>query len=265
MHPHGSILLAYLRQQPCHGWTGGVEGVRQHLASCRLCCRRCEEYMDINLLLERWAYTRSCHPDALFVERLMQKARDDKIPLVGRLVRCIAPTSWRFVSLPVALALVFLYTVVIIVLARGLPGGNNRAHAPQIQQATVPAYTTGALTPQPTAVIKPTASPTSSGGRVSPVISVCTTSGDLVASRLRICGAHFTPGSLVVLIIVSAGRAPRTLPPVVADSQGMMQDVLIIHSCNSLPLAIMAQNMTSQSETSQLLKNITFSNCSQDE
>jgi hypothetical protein len=267
IHPDDSILLAYARQQPCIEWPGDIQ---EHVAHCQQCHARCSEYRETGELLEAWAQTQQAYSDHHIsglterVLRALDEANEPERSLTGHLKRQLRPTSWRFVSLPLALTLVICCTMVIIALAYSRTSSAVRdTNSLRPAQTAAVTYTTSQITPQPTQPLDAAPATTSPGdsGKASPSITICTTEQDEDQHRLRICGFNFTPRTRAALVISTAGGQTRTLPSVPVDAQGRMQATLPVPTCKAIPQTIFAQDTTRPTEVSPVLQNISFGNC----
>lgn len=267
IHPDDSMLLAYARQQPCNDWPGDIQ---EHVALCQQCHARCSEYQQTGELLKAWAQTQQAYSDhhtAGLTERVLRALDEANEPagsLTGHLKRQLRPTSWRFVSLPLAAVLVICCTVVIIALAYSHTSGAVRdTSSLRPAQTAAVTYTTSQITPQPTQPLDAAPATTSPGdsGKASPSITICTTEQDENQHRLRICGFNFTPRTRAALVVSIAGGQSRTLPSVPVDAQGHMQATLPVPNCRAIPQTIFAQDTTRPAEVSPALQNISFGNC----
>lgn len=247
-HPDEGVLLALTRHQLR---AGSSEGVQQHVAACLPCQMRCAEYMRVSAVLERWATT-SPHASPSLANSLLEKIDASERSFVERLRRHLAPTSWRVVSLPIALLLVLLGTAAVIALASGgLRAGGYGHWLPQPDQ-------TGAITYTMQTITQP---PTSAAARRQPSIRVCAPPQETGLSHLRICGYDFTPGSQVTLTITFRLGGSKTLPAVSVNGDGMVEEDLSFYDCKNVPLTIVARNTVNEAESSQVLQNIQFSGC----
>ena len=83
---------------------------------------------------------------------------------------------------------------------------------------------------------------------------LCTTNADKAQSRMRVCGANFTPGDKVQLVVHLPSGGTRTLHPGLVDSQGRFQDAWVVTNCKDVPIAIDAQDEMNSAEASLELR-----------
>lgn len=265
-HPDEGMLLAFTRQQP-DGWPGGVE---QHITQCLTCHARYCEYQRINILLLDATPIEHAYPS--ITDSVMQKLHEleyssSYLTRVSKVVRkeyrgAIRP-GWQLLGSSLAAVVVILCTLVVFALATAymhIPAGisgrftefkpaaaagkhkrpsrsTHAAVAPAIQNVTADGISVGV-----------------------PTIAVCSWPTDVKQNHLRICGYNFKPGNRVALIIKMQGSRPKALKPVLVQSDGTIQDWFLIHSCDTLPSAIVAQYENSSTGLATLA-NIQFAGC----
>jgi uncharacterized membrane protein YgcG len=255
-HPDESVLLAYIRRQPCDGWSGDLQ---QHIRDCSICSSRCVEYDQIGTLLETWARSRYFQTYPPLTERVMQRLNAPAPSLPLRLPDYAKVPTTRLVSVSVALALVMLFSIVFFAMAykygplySGTKGSHNKQSTATIVMPSIKKM--------PTAT--PVNSDTGPGSKNSgPTITVCSTSRDVRRSVLRICGTNFMPGDYVSLVVSIPGRPPWERQPVHVNQSGNMQDAFSVNDCRSVPSSIVAVDISNTSEVSQVLTGIQGGNC----
>ena len=87
------------------------------------------------------------------------------------------------------------------------------------------------------------------------------TQADQNQMRIRFCGANFTPGDKVELIIQTGTNPPRARHQVTVDAQGDFQDFWYINACKDVPNSVYAQDMAHPDIVSQVLQNIQLDKC----
>ncbi|TMC18082.1 MAG: hypothetical protein E6J33_06920, partial [Chloroflexi bacterium] len=157
--------------------------------------------------------------------------------------------SFRPVLAPTAALLLLLLFAVTVLASRAdwsylghyiLPQGQNSTVLPSI--ATVSSHTS---TERPSGTVSATGTATK-----TPTIRLCTTNADKAQSRMRFCGASFTPGDKVLLVVHFASGGARTLHQVLVDAQGHFQDSWVVANCKDVPMAIDVQDETNSTEVS---------------
>lgn len=246
MHPDESLLLAYIRHQPCEY---GEEPIQQHIQSCSLCQARCAEYEQIGKALENWSHTYPYRAYPSLTEQVMQRAQGQSVHMRSR-----GRFSWRVLSLPVALALLILS--VVIALAH-LSSSTAINPTPTIGQSTPIQYQT-VLPPRVTVGTTPTAPagivPTPTG----PTLVQCSNSDDNAHARIRVCGSNFTPRSQVYLILHLPNGDVKRLKTIQVGGKGMFEFVFTISRCKDVPLEVIAQSETNPAEQSQPLSHLDY-------
>ncbi|GAC1523142.1 MAG: hypothetical protein NVS3B14_23530 [Ktedonobacteraceae bacterium] len=153
--------------------------------------------------------------------------------------------SLRVVSIPVAFAMLLLFTLVVFVLAYALvnsgkihfvPGNAHSGIVPNPYQEET-GIASHLLSSTPPAVVVSPAPP-------GPTLEFCSPHK---AVRIVICGSDFKPKERVVLLITTPGnRRPIVLQkvPVTINPQGGFKESLDIPACKNLPLTIGAEDIT---------------------
>jgi hypothetical protein len=257
-HPGNSSLLACLRGQRLED----QERIDLHLMGCSQCQ---QTYADLSqsskpldVLNQMSRYER--YPE-LSPVLILRQAQDNALKrsiwsdLERRTVSRPRPkrTAVRLVSLPAALVLVLLFMTVVIVLAYtfthflqvpshwSLPWG---IHSSQPNEASVAQHQP---TLSPTSVVRPTST-------TGPNIVVCSTTADIKNFRLVICGSNFKQGDRVRLVEILLGGKLiplRIIKSVDADGKFTTHPVII--SCESMPQAIIAEDISSKTPVSATL------------
>src|SRR5712691_6457240 len=263
-HPDDNILLAYTHEQALdEGWSS----IRQHIDTCKECYQRSMEYAKISTelseTLEHFQSNQDYPPLAEGVFELMhnpaavrlaRRQREEE-----RRVRYRAQgekwVSFRPVLAPGAALLLLLLFAAIVLAQRAdwsyvdqyiLHQGQNSTVLPFI--ATVNSHTS---TKRLLGTVSATGTVTSN--RV-PTIRVCTTNADKAQSRMRFCGASFTPGDKVLLVVHLANGGARTRHQVLVDAQGHFQDSWVVANCKDVTIAIDVQDETNSTEVSLELR-----------
>ena len=261
-HPDDSILLAYTREQALdEGWSS----IRQHIDTCKECYQRSMEYAQISTelseTLEHFQRNQDYPPLAESVFELMhnpaavrlarrQREEERRVRYPAQGAKWV---SFRPVLAPTAALLLLLLFAVTVLAYRGdlsylghyiLPQGQNGTVLPSI--ATVSSHTS---TERPSGTVSATGTATK-----TPTIRFCTTNADKAQSRIRFCGASFTPGDKVLLVVHFASGGARTLHQVLVDAQGHFQDFWVVANCKDVPMAIDVQDETNSTEVSLELR-----------
>ena len=255
-HPDESILLAYTREQALdESWPG----IEHHLDTCEQCSQRSLEYRQLSTeLSETLAHFQRQQSYPPLSERIFERIKQTgsasgqrererrERSLAGR-------RSFRTAVMPGAALLLVLLFASLVLTARAdwsylghlivLSGQNGirelsatavKSQTPQsVDRQLGSNSATGTLTPDR-----------------GPTIKMCTKSADSNQSRLRLCGANFTPGEKVQIVIHEAGGGSRTLHPVLVDAQGHFQDTWVVASCKDVPTSIDVQGETNTTEAS---------------
>ena len=277
-HPDDSTLLAYTSQQYLDE---GRSSIHQHIDVCKKCHQRCIEYAKISAELtetlehfQRNQYYPSLtesvfefihNPAAVRLARRQRKQERRKRYLAWG-PKWLSFVSLRSVLVPMAVLLLLLL-LVAIVLARGadwlnidhiiLHQGQNRTVISS--NPTVVSHTSPSPTVQPTATAGATGTATSNR---APTVRLCTTNSDKAQSRIRFCGANFTPGDKVQLIVHLASGDVRTRHPILVDAQGHFQDFWVVINCKDFPIAINVQDAMNSTEVSLVLRSSQMGRCS---
>ena len=257
-HPDDSILLAYIRGQALDG---GWSSIHQHIDTCKECYQRSMEYAQISTelseTLEHFQRNQDYPPLAESVFELMhnpaavrlarrQREEERRVHYPAQGAKWV---SFRPVLAPTAALLLLLLFAVTVLAYRGdlsylgryiLPQGQNSTVLPSI--ATVSSHTS---TERPSGTVSATGTATK-----TPTIRLCTTNADKAQSRMRFCGANFTPGDKVLLVVHLASGGARTLHPVLVDAQGHFQDTWVVANCKDVPMTIDVQDETNSTEVS---------------
>jgi len=257
-HPDDSILLAYTREQALdEGWSS----IRQHIDTCKECYQRSMEYAQISTelseTLEHFQSNQDYPPLAESVFELMhnpaavrlarrQREEERRVRYPAQGAKWV---SFRPVLATTAALLLLLLFAVTVLAYRGdlsylgryiLPQGQNSTVLPSI--ATVSSHTS---TERPSGTVSVTGTATK-----TPTIRLCTTNADKAQSRMRFCGASFTPGDKVQLVVHLANGGARTRHQVLVDAQGHFQDSWVVANCKDVPMNIDVQDETNSTEVS---------------
>ena len=253
-HPDDSILLAYIRGQALDG---GWSSIHQHIDTCKECYQRSMEYAQISTelseTLEHFQRNQNYPPLAESVFELMhnpsavrlarrQREEERRVRYPAQGAKWV---SFRPVLAPTAALLLLLLFAVTVLASRAdwsyiLPQGQNSTVLPSI--ATVSSHTS---TERPSGTVSATGTATR-----TPTIRLCTTNADKAQSRMRFCGASFTPGDKVLIVVHFASGGSRTRHPVLVDAQGHFQDSWVVANCKDVPIAIDVQDETNSTEVS---------------
>lgn len=273
-HPDKSMLLAYVRQQPCDDWPGGIFQLHLHVADCPECRLLCAEYIRISKGIDTYVHSSVYSvPYPSLVGSVLQQTeqlRQRKVFIGQRLGQHLAQhllvaPRLRVISLPMALILVL--SIVLFAAAYGivrLPAGSSTlagGHITAVKTAGI-----SNLPQQTTTAQIPTNNGNSSGGRSgvttsAPSLFLCLNQNDVQKWRLRICGSHFIPGSIVRLVVQTTGKEPKIRHELKVATDGTLQDMFMIADCDDVPVAITAVS-ADRTQEAQLLENIQFGNCS---
>src|SRR2546421_2736439 len=260
-HPDDSILLAYTREQALdEGWSS----IRQHIDTCKECYQRSMEYAQISTelseTLEHFQRNQDYPPLAESVFELMhnpaavrlarrQREEERRVRYPAQGAKWV---SFRPVLATTAALLLLLLFAVTVLAYRGdwsylghyiLPQGQNSTVLPSI--ATVGSHTLLSPTERPSGTVSVTGTATK-----TPTIRLCTTNADKAQSRMRFCGASFTPGDKVQLVVHLANGGARTRHQVLVDAQGHFQDSWVVANCKDVPMNIDVQDETNSTEVS---------------
>ena len=274
-HPEKSSLLAFLRGQRLED----QECIRLHLTRCSQCQETCADLSQsskpLDILNQMSRFQR--YPELSPVVILMQAQRNaQKQSIRSQLVNRPRPkkSAVRLVSLPVAFAVGLLCMTVIIVLAYTLahfvplpslpgtlhwgitPNQSNPGGLVQPQPSPMPS-------PTQTATVTGSPTPTGMSGIHGPNIVVCSTADDIKNYRLVICGSNFEPKDKVELFETLIPNKPAVVRgSITVKTKGEFRIVLYIFRCSDVPLAIVAEDVSSKPLVfSNKLTNITMSSC----
>jgi hypothetical protein len=272
-HLEDSILLAYLRRQQLEDALSLL--IKQHveIERCPRCLHKLEELAQVNATLDVLGRMRlyQHYPELSVVDTYARvqgaarkRASSQAYPYpIGNRQRP-RKSALRLVSVPVAIALTMLFTIVI---AFALFSGKSMVSGPSqegihsdltnptlVLQNHPPSTPNLALTA--TAALTPTATPVT-----GPYIEVCAmTAYNIAHWRLVICGHNFEAGSKVVLVVL--GKTPTLLPNVTVDKQGDFQTGWNIDNCANLPTTILAYEKTNKIKPMLItLQDIAFVRC----
>jgi len=272
-HLEDSILLAYLRRQQLEDALSLL--IRQHveIERCPRCLHKLDELAQVNATLDVLGQMPSYqhYPELSVAETYARvqgaaskrtSAQASPYPITDR--QRPRKSALRLVSVPVAIALTMLFTIVI---AFALFSGKSMVSGPSQEgihsDLTNPTLvlrnhppSTPNLALTATAALTPTATPV-----MGPYIEVCSTSNYNIAHwRLVICGHNFEAGSKVVL--VALGKTPTLLPNVSVNKQGDFQTGWNIDNCANLPTTILAYEKTNKVKPTEVtLQDIAFGHC----
>jgi hypothetical protein len=280
-HLEDSILLAYLRRQQLEDALSLL--IRQHveIERCPRCLHKLDELAQVSATLEVLGQMPSYqhYPELSVAETYARvqgaaskrtSAQASPYPITDR--QRPRKSALRLASVPVALALTLLFTMVIVfalwsgepMLSRTSPGGLRtdpynstvtlRNHPTSTSNLALTA--TANANESATPVLRPTVTPVT-----GPYIEVCAmTAYNIAHWRLVICGHNFEVGSKVVL--VALGKTPTLLPNVSVNKQGDFQVGWIIDNCANLPTTIFAYEKTNKTKLTEVtLQDIAFGHC----
>ncbi len=278
-HFEDSILLAYLRRQQLED--GLSLRISQHIdvERCPRCCHKLDELTRVSATLDVLGRIRSYqHYHELSVDDTYARAqgaaskRTSSQADLYTVRRRPRKSAVRLVSLPVAVALTMLFTVVI---AFALFSGESKVSGPSHggvrsnpYKTTVDLRNHPTATPNlaltaiananatTTAALTPTSTATPVTG---PYMEVCSEPNNITHFRLVICGYNFEAGSKVVL--VALGKTPILLPNVPVNKQGDFQVGWDITNCGNLPTTIFSFQKIDAKPILIKLQNIAFGNC----
>ena len=276
-HYEDSILLAYLRRQQLED--GLSLRISQHIdvERCPRCCHKLDELTRVSETLDVLGRIRSYqHYHELSVDDIyarVQGAANKRTSSQADLYTVRQrprKSAVRLVSLPVAVALTMLFTVVIVFAlfsgeskVSGPPQGVLRSdhYNPTIVLQNHPTATPNlALTATANANATTTASLTSTVTPVTgPYMEVCSEPYNITHWRLVICGHNFEAGTKVVL--VALGKSPILLPNVPVNKQGDFQVGWDITNCGNLPTTIFSFQKADAKPALIKLQNIAFGDC----
>ena len=255
-HPDDGMLLAYVRHQPDGAWPGWVE---QHITTCSLCKIRCADYRNTSATLERLMHAGEAQSYPSLVDGFLQQIQPAGTLHVAQPVRRMKPfvaVPSRSLSVSVGIALVLLFVAVIGGLAYKYTTSSLARPATPVK-TSVTALPTIPSHKVPTSVPTVPATPQIQG----PTIQVCSVDANKKISILYICGAGFTPGSHVALIVSVPGKASKQRKAVSVQTDGTMQDKFYI-SCYVQSVTITAVNTNrSLAERSQVLQYVSPNSC----
>lgn len=266
-HFEDSILLAYLRQQQLED--GLSLRISQHIdiERCPRCCPRFDELSRVSTTLDvlgRMAPYQHYHE--LSVADIFARAqgaaskRTSSQADLYRTRQRPRKSAVRLVSLPVAIALTILFTIIAFALFTGepmVPGPSHGGVHSNRGNPTIDLRNHATATPTAdTAVQAPTSTATAATG---PYMEVCSKPNNITRWHLVICGHNFAPGSKVVL--VALGKTSTLLPNVAVNKQGDFQVGWDIDKCGNLPTMVLSYQKTDAKPILITLQNIAFGNC----
>lgn len=267
-HFEDSILLAYLRRQQLED--GLSLRISQHIdiERCPRCCPKLDELARVSATLDVLGRMPSYqHYDELSVADTFARAqgaaskRTSSQADLYRTRQRPRKSAVRLVSLPVAIAITILFTIIAFALFSGepmVPGPSHGGVHSNPGNPTLDLQNHAAATPTlaATAVQTPTSTGTPATG---PYMEVCSTDTNITHWHLFICGHNFEPGSKVVL--VALGKTPTLLPNVPVNKQGDFQVGWVIDKCGNLPTIILSYQKTDAKPILIKLQNIAFGDC----
>ncbi len=278
-HLEDSILLAYLRRQKLEDRLSLRITRHIEIERCPRCLHKLDELAQVNATLEVLGRMPSYqhYPELSVADTYarVQGAASKRTssqaylyPINNR--QRPRKSTLRLISVPVALALTILFTMV---LAFALWSGGPRISGPSqggirpnrynstvtllnhpTPTANLALTTTASANASATPVLTPTATPVT-----EPYIVVCSTPSNITHWRLVICGHNFEVGYKVVLFAL--GKTPTWLPNLSVNKQGDFQAGWNIDNCANLPTTIFAYEKTNAKPILARLQNITFRDC----
>ncbi len=278
IHLPDDMLLAYVRQQQRNLWTSQMQ---EHLNLCPVCRRRCAEFKTTGDILEAWTHSSAADPRYATVSNgVIRTLYEPKATPIERMRSTISRVR---VVLPVVVVVVLLFAVLLVGLRVNTSGKtaktpNRILQTPHIVQQPTPkpsgaTPTLGPIGPTATSVPSgpvttatvvpggsdPMATSTPQSEPSIEVNSPCTTVIDVAKDQLHVCGAHFTPDTIVTISYHIGTTSDKHIARVGAD--GTFNDILYIQSCNGVPGSVYVQSSANPPETAQITKNITFGTC----
>jgi len=271
-HLEDSILLAYLRRQQLEDTSSLL--IRQHveIERCPRCLHKLDELVQVSATLDVVGQMPSFqhYPEVSVAETYarVQGAASKRIsaqaypyPITDR--QRPRKSALRLASLPVAIAITILFTIIAFALFSGepmVPGPSHGVIQPNRGGSTIDLPNQALATPTvaATAMQTPTSTATPATG---PYMEVCLTSNyNITHWRLVICGHNFEAGSKVVL--VALGKTPTMLPNISVNKQGDFPIGWIIDNCANLPTTIFAYEKTNKTKPTEVtLQDIAFGDC----
>jgi hypothetical protein len=278
-HLEDSILLAYLRRQQLDDRL--CSRISQHIdiEQCPRCCHKLNELSQVSTTLDVLGrmpsyqhYSELSVADTYArVQGAASKRTSSQAYLYGTNNRQRPRKSaLRLISVPVALALTILFTMV---LAFALWSGGPRISGPS-QGGIRPDHYNSTVTlqnhptPTPNLALTATANANESATPVltptatlvtGPYIEVCSTPNNIAHWHLVICGHNFEAGYKVILF--ASGKTPILLSNLSVDKQGNFQVGWNIVNCWNLPTTIIAYEKTNAKPIVARLQNIAFGGC----
>lgn len=266
-HPDESILLAFVRRQLRNDeWPG----IQEHLAHCPQCRRHCAEYDQVGAFLRQWATSEYYATNPALTERVLQRI-NASTSVRERWQERVRMPSLRLMAVPVAIALVVLFSVVFFTIAyRGpLTGqGHNVKHIVLTPTQAVrnirQTPTAKARPPTPTATVATKndhdgGNSSSSGGGGN--LYLCSPPRKHNAFVLQVCGSNFTPDAQIYLIFTVQGQQFQPRGAITADQSGDFAMSFIIPNCRFVPNAINAVD-ANNNQLAPTLSNIQVGHCS---
>ena len=281
LHPDESILLAFVRRQLRDDeWPG----IQQHIADCPQCRRRCAEYDQVGVFLRQWATLEYYNTNPALTGRVFQRI-NAPTSVRERWQERVKIPSLRLAAVPVAVALVMLFSIVFFAIAyRGPSTSHGNANSVQhivltptesvrnIRQTPTPR----AKPPTPTATAisnndndddnhgqsdndHDSDNGSSSGGDGN--LYLCPPQGDYNAFTLRVCGSNFMPGDYIYLIFTVQGYQFRSHEPIQVEQDGNFTTSFIVPNCRLVPIAIDAVDVNNN-QLAPTLSNIQLARCS---
>jgi hypothetical protein len=267
-HFEDSILLAYLRRQQLED--GLSLRISQHIdiERCPRCCPKLDELARVSATLDVLGRMPSYqHYGELSVADTFARAQgagSKETSSQADLYRTRQrprKSAVRLVSLPVAIAITILFTIIAFALFSGEPLVPGLSHGGVRSNSGNPTidlqnHATATPTLAATAVQTPTLTGTPTTG---PYMEVCSTDTNISHWHLFICGHNFEPDSKVVL--VALGKTATYLPNVAVNKQGDFQVGWVIDKCGNLPTIILSYQKADAKPILIKLQNIAFGDC----
>jgi hypothetical protein len=275
-HIEDSLLLAHLRRQKLDDEVNVRITRHIEVEGCLRCRHKLDHLAQVSTILEVLGPMPSYqhYPEMSVAETyahvLGAASKETSVQAdLGRMNNRQRPrkSALRLVSLPAAIALAILFSVIVIVFA-SLLGRPGNSQFPKIVISTSPNNSTSIVphesTPTPnlaltatvsaTAAVTPTATPIT-----GPYIEVCSTPPNIAHWRLVICGHNFEAGYKVTLF--AFGKTLTRLPNLLVNKQGNFQGGWTIDNCGNLPTIIFASEKANAKPIYVGLQDIAFGKC----
>jgi len=268
-HPDKSILLAYIRRQPLDDRLY----IQQHIEHCERCSQQCDEYKHLSSSLEdalmqvRRLYPRlTSHVFYASAEEDSYESGSGKLGAARKQSFRNYGSERRMARPQVTILLVLLFAMLLTTVAYAVSTNHtslisNISHqglattqpSPDLGNLVPPPQVTSIRqrpsihTPVPTPVVTVVSTPVAI---VKPSIVICGTSIIGSSRYLKICGNHFTPGTMV-RVVLEYPKNSRSLDPVTVDAKGHFEDGFTI-ACGDIPIAINADDQSHKTESAML-------------